>query len=153
MWLQISNPIPIDNVASQANFGADTAQMGLAGLAERVKLSGGTFAAGPRSGLFVVDVELPVAASKRKWPTNKQCRKKRRNTVTEQVTRIVVADDEALLRQGLVLMLDGAEGSRSWGGQQRQGGRGGCAARATGCGADGHTHAGDDRDRSGRRLA
>lgn len=66
MWLQISNPIPIDNVASQANFGADTAQMGLAGLAERVKLSGGTFAAGPRSGLFVVDVELPVAASKKK---------------------------------------------------------------------------------------
>ena len=30
--------------------------------------------------------------------------------MTEQVTRIVVADDEALLRQGLVLMLDGAEG-------------------------------------------
>lgn len=65
MVLRISNPIPVGVATSVAKLTEDSAQVGLTGLAERVKLTGGTFKSGPDAGLFVVEVSLPLASNKK----------------------------------------------------------------------------------------
>lgn len=64
--LRVTNPIPVGVATSVAKLTEDSAQVGLTGLAERVKLTGGTFKSGPDAGLFVVEVSLPLASNKKK---------------------------------------------------------------------------------------
>ena len=66
MVLRISNPIPVGVATSVAKLTEDSAQVGLTGLAERVKLTGGTITFGSDAGLFVVEVNLPLASNKKK---------------------------------------------------------------------------------------
>ena len=71
-WLQLSNPLPLKNSADRAAFRSDSAQLGLTGLAERVKLSGGSFEARVDAGQFTVEVRLPLASDKKLSTTTKK---------------------------------------------------------------------------------
>ncbi|OFT89279.1 MULTISPECIES: sensor histidine kinase [Corynebacterium] len=64
-FLQLSNPLPLNNSANRASFLSDSAHLGLTGLAERVKLSGGSFETRVNAGQFTVEVRLPLASDKK----------------------------------------------------------------------------------------
>ena len=76
-----------------------TGGYGLTGMRERLRLLNGTLLAGPRDDEWAVTAELPLAAEDRD-----------RSMTADQPLRVVIADDQASVREGLVLLLGGLPG-------------------------------------------
>ena len=75
---------------------------GLTGMRERLRLLNGTLQAGRRDNQWIVTAELPRAQS---GNPDRDCPRPARSPL-----RIVIADDQASVREGLVLLLGGLPG-------------------------------------------
>lgn len=69
-WLRISNSLRAEQMLYEhAPLAADSAHLGLTGLAERVKLSGGSFEVIQETGSFTVEVMLPLTSTRQNLPS------------------------------------------------------------------------------------
>ena len=83
----------VDDGRGAARHRPPTPGFGLVGMAERAKLLGGTFDAGPRpGGGWTVEATLP------------------RRAATDMTIRVLIADDQDIVRTGLRMILDAQPG-------------------------------------------